>query len=339
MNVPSLCPFSSARLIADRKRFAALWSMAHPRLVAILECLKSAREEVEASFQRTFDQSFKLGDLDKTQSLEGQKGALARATSGRGLSIEFHFNLFRVEIFLADEAEVIPRWADDPDPTGKSKLATLAQELGILLFPAEWPLRESTARVVSTSSTERKPPEDAPGILVALSVGDRELPMFIWLLEEEAVGRTAGSPQTPSREQLASAEHSAGGKSGVGGSIQVGAANQGGHSSRARMLPLLTRSLLKIRLPVEVILARTRKPLAEILQLAPGTIIQFNKSCDEPLELAVNGYVIARGEAVKVGDKFGLRILEMTLPPERYVVLSGRTSSRTEDARSLSITK
>jgi len=313
--------------------------MAHPRLVAILECLKSAREEVEASLQRTFDQSFKIRDLDKAQPFEEQKDVLARATSGRGLSVEFHFDRFSVDVFLLDEAEVIPKWADDPDPTGKSKLATLAQELGILLFPAEWPLRESTARVVPASVSDSKPPENVAGILVPVTVGDRELPMFIWLLEEAPVGQAVEAPQAPSREQSTPTENSAEVGSRAGKSSQARSAHRNAPSPRARMLPLLTRSLLKIRLPVEVILARTRKPLAEILQLAPGTIIQFNKSCDEPLELAVNGYVIARGEAVKVGDKFGLRILEMTLPPERYVILSGRTSSRTGDTRQVSVTK
>lgn len=96
---------------------------------------------------------------------------------------------------------------------------------------------------------------------------------------------------------------------------------------RPRVLPLLTRSLLRIRLPLEVTLAETKKPLEEILQLCPGAIIQFEKSCEEPLDLCINGRVIAKGEAVKVGDKFGLRILEMVPPPERYIILGPKTAS------------
>lgn len=83
-------------------------------------------------------------------------------------------------------------------------------------------------------------------------------------------------------------------------------------------LPDYTRSLLRIRLPVVVTLARKRQPLSRIVELAPGSIIQFDKSCEETLELDVGGRSIATGEAVKVGDKFGLRITSMTLPDERF---------------------
>jgi flagellar motor switch protein FliN/FliY len=65
---------------------------------------------------------------------------------------------------------------------------------------------------------------------------------------------------------------------------------------------------LKIDVPVTVTLAAQRKPIHEILELGPGTIVKFDKTCDEPLELMVGERVIATGEVVKVGDKFGLRV-------------------------------
>ncbi len=83
-------------------------------------------------------------------------------------------------------------------------------------------------------------------------------------------------------------------------------------------LPQYTRSLLRIKLPVIVTLARSRQPLGRILELGPGSIIHFEKSCEEMLELDVGGRSIATGEAVKVGDKFGLRINSITLPEERF---------------------
>ena len=72
-------------------------------------------------------------------------------------------------------------------------------------------------------------------------------------------------------------------------------------------LPPYTRSLLHIRVPVVVTLARKRQALGRIVELGPGSIIQFDKSCEEMLELSVGDHPIASGEAVKVGDKFGLR--------------------------------
>jgi flagellar motor switch protein FliN len=73
-------------------------------------------------------------------------------------------------------------------------------------------------------------------------------------------------------------------------------------------LPTYARGLLQIRVPVRVTLASQRKSVQEILELGPGSIVKFEKTCEEPLELSVGGRTIAEGEVVKVGDKFGVRI-------------------------------
>jgi flagellar motor switch/type III secretory pathway protein FliN len=69
---------------------------------------------------------------------------------------------------------------------------------------------------------------------------------------------------------------------------------------------------------VVVTLAQKRQALTRITELGPGAIIQFDKSCEETLELDVGGHAVAVGDAVKVGDKFGLRITSMILPGERF---------------------
>jgi flagellar motor switch protein FliN/FliY len=83
-------------------------------------------------------------------------------------------------------------------------------------------------------------------------------------------------------------------------------------------LPAHTRSLLKIEVAVTVTLARQRRPIHEITELGPGTLVKFDKTYDEPLELTVGDLPIARGEVVKVGDKFGLRIGKLIRPHERF---------------------
>jgi len=94
-------------------------------------------------------------------------------------------------------------------------------------------------------------------------------------------------------------------------------------SSQAPMTPLAelpdyTKSLLRIRVPVVATLAGNRQPLHRSVELGPGSIIQFEKSCEEMLDLSVGDHPIASGEAVKVGDKFGLRITSVILPEERF---------------------
>jgi flagellar motor switch/type III secretory pathway protein FliN len=92
----------------------------------------------------------------------------------------------------------------------------------------------------------------------------------------------------------------------------------GARAPSLRDLPTYSRSLLKIRVPLSVTLAEKKQPLGQILEIGPGSILQFEKSCEDMLDLNVSNLAIARGEAVKVGDKFGLRVTSLILPGERF---------------------
>ena len=65
-------------------------------------------------------------------------------------------------------------------------------------------------------------------------------------------------------------------------------------------------------------MARQKQPLSNIFELGHGSIIQFDKSYDQPLVLEAGNRAIAEGEAVKVGDKFGIRLTSIVLPDERF---------------------
>ena len=97
--------------------------------------------------------------------------------------------------------------------------------------------------------------------------------------------------------------------------------------SDEQSLPSYSRSLLKIQTPVMVVLAAKRQPISKILEIGPGSIIQFEKSCEELLDLVVCDQPIAAGEVVKVGDKFGLRIRNMILPQEQFIAIKGTMAS------------
>jgi flagellar motor switch protein FliN/FliY len=86
------------------------------------------------------------------------------------------------------------------------------------------------------------------------------------------------------------------------------AAREGDPEGQLDGLPTYARGLLKIRVPLHVTLASQRKNIQEITELGPGSIVKFDKTCGEPLELVVGDRPLALGEVVKVGDKFGLRI-------------------------------
>ncbi len=66
--------------------------------------------------------------------------------------------------------------------------------------------------------------------------------------------------------------------------------------------------ILRIEVSLIVKLAERKLSMAEVMALGVGRTIEFGNACDEPLELRINNKVIATGEAVMVGEKFGLRI-------------------------------
>jgi len=104
-------------------------------------------------------------------------------------------------------------------------------------------------------------------------------------------------------------------------------------TERIAGLPGYTRSLLRIEVPVVVTLASTEQAVKRILDLGPGTLLHFKKPCDEPLTLSVGNCDVAVGEAVKVGEKFGLRITSMVLPAEKFVPLGGKTNGSSPVSR------
>jgi flagellar motor switch protein FliN len=75
--------------------------------------------------------------------------------------------------------------------------------------------------------------------------------------------------------------------------------------------------LLDIPLQISVEVGRSRILVRELLQMQEGSLIELDKLAGEPLDLYVNSRLIARGEAVVVNDKFGLRLTDVVSPSER----------------------
>ena len=75
--------------------------------------------------------------------------------------------------------------------------------------------------------------------------------------------------------------------------------------------------ILDIPLDVSAELGRTRLLINELLQLGQGSVVELNKLAGEPLEDYVNGKLVARGEAVVINEKFGVRLTDIISPIER----------------------
>ena len=75
-----------------------------------------------------------------------------------------------------------------------------------------------------------------------------------------------------------------------------------------RDVPTETQRILKMRVPVIVKLADRCLPVSSVLRFTGGSIVEFDRPADAELELLVNNKTIGYGQAVKVGENFGLRI-------------------------------
>jgi flagellar motor switch protein FliN len=80
--------------------------------------------------------------------------------------------------------------------------------------------------------------------------------------------------------------------------------------------------ILDIPVQLTVELGRKRIAIKNILQLAQGSVVELETLAGEPMDVLVNGYLIAQGEVVVVNDKFGIRLTDIVTPSERMRRLS-----------------
>ena len=92
--------------------------------------------------------------------------------------------------------------------------------------------------------------------------------------------------------------------------VEIAKASSGGNDRNLQLI-------LDIPLKVTVELGRTKMPVSELLNLTQGSVIELNKLAGEPMEVLVNDKLIARGEAVVVNEKFGVRLTDIISPAER----------------------
>ncbi len=88
------------------------------------------------------------------------------------------------------------------------------------------------------------------------------------------------------------------------------------------------RAIFQLRVPVIVRLGHRRMNTGEVMELGPGSILELPKAFDEPLDLMINNKMIGKGNAVKIGENFGLRITEVGDMEERVLAMG---SGRDED--------
>jgi flagellar motor switch protein FliN/FliY len=245
-----------------------------------------------------------------------------------GLIFVFQSGKNAALVVLADASHVAPDWCAQPDESGQKKLRKLAQELASAFFPTKNASPECTVgRVKNVRESIIRSAPPANSAFLPLSLRSKDRTAVLWVLWP-----SAGADAMPMDQPYS-----------ISGASEVDAPTASAPTETQKksreaprynnleegigLLPAYSRSLLRIRVPVTVTLAAARQSLETILNIGSGSIIHFNKSCEDTLTLEVAGHKVAVGETVKVGDKFGLWITSMILPDERFWVLSARQQS------------
>lgn len=303
--------------------------MTAPSITAeIVAAFQQGAKEAAETWQRTFEQpaEFTLGE---------QTDVLAQISrdewNAPGLAVILGQAAGAVVLLVADSGNAFPAWLATPDATAKSKLATLAQELGMTMLPeALLPTSEQAARIENLQEAllRCQPAGGVDALPLTIKHGDATLAALLLgvadasLLTIVPTAESAPSPQpAPVVESIPQPPLPQ--QANVSPRFAPAALKQD-FEEGIPVLPTYTRSLLKIQVPVVASLATTNLSVGRILEIGPGSIIQFDQSCEQPLSLAVGDHAFAVGEAVKVGEKFGLRITSMVMPAERFWSVRGK---------------
>jgi flagellar motor switch protein FliN len=151
------------------------------------------------------------------------------------------------------------------------------------------------------------------------------------MAEQEAAEASAGAEDDPWAEALAEQEatEAAAAEAPAASSSPAPAAQSagdrvfrpldgGGEGGAPRDLEMIMD--IPVKLTVE--LGRTKLTIKQLLELAQGSVVELDGLAGEPMDILINGYLIAQGEVVVVDDKYGIRITEIITPSERVQKLN-----------------
>ncbi|MEN0110416.1 MAG: FliM/FliN family flagellar motor switch protein [Planctomycetota bacterium] len=287
-------------------------------------CTENA-EEAAGALGRALDGEFVLKP--------GEAGDASRVDlSGGGLVVSLAFGSAGLLVVLPESSGLLPDWVLSPDPTGESKLSTLGQELGMLVVPESLFSDAQTAGWVDDLAAcvaRCEPADGAAALPIEVAAGETLGVMtLVWPVAKPTAALVAeDSPTVDAAEPTnGSADTASEGAGSSSPSQPVGPADgrarvlrwNGPPPRDYRDLPPHTVSQLRVMVPVSASLAIKKAKIEEIVELGPGSIITFDTACDDPLTIAVGERAVATADAVKVGDKFGVRVREMISPPERF---------------------
>ena len=231
-----------------------------------------------------------------------------------GVLVAYHLSGSGLLCLLPKSAP-LPGWVDSPSPADEARLQTLALEWSLNMLPPEFEAAAfATLPVpsIAQAAAEAEPHESA--MIIPVGSGDDALaPPRLFLILP--VANAPVPKQEATLPQLTAAPRPSAPVSEPPPLFREYVPASHGHATDAPS-PKLQR-LLGLPVSVSVRLAEKRVELGTLMSLTPGSLITFSKPCEDLLDLYVNNQRYCRGEAVKIGEKFGLKINEVGVVEHR----------------------
>jgi len=267
---------------------------------------QAASEDIGKAFSVAFGGEFlpQIGEPTKLNA-----ASLNEQFSDAGLIFRITIGDTQCLLVLAQSESLLPEWCSEPDGDGGSKLNELGRALAAAMLPPD--VKHDLASVsyhqdLASELVASHKIDSPTGLSSDVQQGDSAIKFtLIWPVSpksatspvnSESTDKTGTQAKPPKHRRL------------IYRNLEEG----------IRQLPAYAQSLLRVQVPVTVTLATAKTPVSKVLAMGPGTILQFKKACDSNLTLEVGRQTVAEGEAVKVGDKFGLWITAITMPSERF---------------------
>jgi flagellar motor switch protein FliN len=239
-------------------------------------------------------------------------------------------------LLLIPEPLPLPGWASQPNGEQNNRLQSFAHQLSQQVLPADLPAErsfatystnlkgfaeqtsvEATARLLelaasSADAGESDPPIASIAVIVPANFDMAAIDEAINAQMAAAAMDSEAPGEFPFGDDP-SDDDSPDPDSPYPGSPDAVSPDTGLSLDQA----LRALRIMNVPVTVSVRLAERKMPLGQVVALVPGALVPFNKSCEELLDLFVNNYRFCQGEAIKIGENFGLKIARVAVSDER----------------------
>ena len=255
--------------------------------------------------------------LEPGEEANGSEDILSKVSDQPGIVVTLQFDGFGI-LCLIPESLPIPDWYRSPNDSQNSQLQTLPMEWSAGMVPMELEaVEEKTVTCENLRAhLEASQPAESVRMLELTAtvadggVGDTPAVIHLVLPVENAILEQAGDDSALGDESAAEGESAAEESAAASEAGPVAAAPA---PPPAPIDPVLEKRKQRInKVPVSLIvrIATRKMEVQQLREIAPGTLLMFDQPCDSLLDVFVDNRLYCRGEAVKIGEQFGIKINE-----------------------------